>query len=84
MGEQNLYQAEVTIRNSDGDFQDMESVTFGVREVKMAMNPGWTKEEVRNPWTVMINGQRHFVRSGTWGGPPICLPGVLPRILIVS
>ncbi len=75
MGEQNLYQAEVTIRNSDGDFQDMESVTFGVREVKMAMNPGWTKEEVRNPWTVMINGQRHFVRSGTWGGPPDMFTG---------
>lgn len=70
MGEQNLYQATVEIKDANGAFYDRTHTTFGIREVKMAMNPGYTEEEVENPWTVMINGQRHFMRSGTWGGPP--------------
>jgi len=74
LGDQNLYTATVVLKNK-GEFQDAEKVTFGIREVKMAMNPGWTKEEVEWPWTVMINGKRHFVRSGTWGGPPDMFTG---------
>ena len=70
MGEQNLYTAKVEIREAEGIFQDRKETTFGIREIEMAMNPGFTKEEVENPWTVMINGKRHFMRSGTWGGPP--------------
>ncbi|KAA3660079.1 MAG: beta-galactosidase [Calditrichaeota bacterium] len=75
LGDQNLYNADVLVTAADGQFQDAETVTFGIREVKMAMNPGWTKEEVEWPWTVMINGKRHFVRSGTWGGPPDMFTG---------
>lgn len=74
MGDQNLYTAEVVVK-SDNEFQDASKTTFGIREVKMEMNPGWTKEEVELPWTVMINGKRHFVRSGTWGGPPDMFTG---------
>lgn len=74
MGEQNLYTAKVLLK-SGAEFQDAEVVTFGIREVKMEMNPGWTDEQVKWPWTVMINGKRHFVRSGTWGGPPDIFTG---------
>ncbi len=70
LGEQNLYGATVTVSDSNGALLDTTTTTFGIREVKMAHNPGFTREQVENPWTVMINGKRHFMRSGTWGGPP--------------
>ncbi|TXG36086.1 glycoside hydrolase family 2 protein [Seonamhaeicola maritimus] len=69
LGDQNLYIANVTIK-SNKKVLDVDDKLFGVRELKMEMNPGYTKDEVENPWTVMINGKRHFIRSGTWGGPP--------------
>ena len=70
LGDQNLYSTDVSISETEAGFQDREKTGFGIRELKMAMNPGWTKDQVENPWTVMINGKRHFMRSGTWGGPP--------------
>ncbi|MGJ8639686.1 MAG: glycoside hydrolase family 2 protein [Opitutaceae bacterium] len=70
LGDQNLYIANVSINRGEGALMDAHSEVFGIRELKMEMNPGFTKEEVENPWTVMINGKRHFLRSGTWGGPP--------------
>lgn len=69
LGEQNLYLANVSLRKGN-KLLDADDELFGIRELKMEMNPGYTKEEVENPWTVMINGKRHFLRSGTWGGPP--------------
>ncbi|MFI3320357.1 MAG: sugar-binding domain-containing protein [Rikenellaceae bacterium] len=75
LGDQNLYTAKVVVKDGSGAVQDIESTSFGIREVKMEMNPGWTKDEVGRPWTVMINGKRHFVRSGTWGGPPDMFTG---------
>ena len=69
LGEQNLYTVHVTII-SNNKVLDADGKLFGIRELKMEMNPGYTKDEVENPWTVMINGKRHFMRSGTWGGPP--------------
>jgi beta-mannosidase len=74
MGDQNLYNAKVLVKKKD-EFQDAKNVTFGIREVKMEMNPGWSEDEVQWPWTVMINRKRHFVRSGTWGGPPDMFTG---------
>lgn len=74
MGDQNLYEAKVAIYN-ENKIEDVESHQLGIREVKMTMNPGWTKEQVEHPWTVMINGKHHFVRSGTWGGPPDIFTG---------
>ncbi len=75
LGDQNLYKAHVVVRNSAGVIQDVEQTTFGIREVKMEMNPGWNEGDTKYPWTVMINGKRHFVRSGTWGGPPDMFTG---------
>ncbi len=69
LGEQHLYTAKVSIWEN-GQLLDETETTFGIRQIEMAMNPGFTEEEVENPWTVMINGKRHFMRSGTWGGPP--------------
>lgn len=70
MGDQHLYQANVTVKDANGDVADEAEVSFGIRSIEMAMNPGFTEEEVEHPWTAIINGERHFVRSGTWGGPP--------------
>ncbi len=69
LGDQNLYTAKVTILEEE-QLQDTTSTNFGIREIEMAHNPGFTMDEVENPWTVIINGKRHFMRSGTWGGPP--------------
>ncbi len=75
LGDQNLYTAKVVLKGAGAKVQDVEKTTFGIREVKMEMNPGWKEDEVGRPWTVMINGKRHFVRSGTWGGPPDMFTG---------
>ena len=69
LGEQNLYKVKVKVFENDLLLDSVET-DFGIREVKMEHNPGFSKEQVENPWTVRINGKRHFMRSGTWGGPP--------------
>ena len=69
MGEQNLYQLELLVEDC-GEVLDRKHEVFGIREIEMAMNPGFTEDEVENPWTFMINGKRHFLRSACWGGPP--------------
>ncbi|MEM6886131.1 MAG: beta-galactosidase, partial [Verrucomicrobiota bacterium] len=70
LGDQNLYVANVIVSQGDDRMLDARRELFGIRELTMEMNPGYTTDEVENPWTVMINGKRHFLRSGTWGGPP--------------
>ena len=69
LGDQNLYSAKIDLKKS-GVSQDREEVVFGIREVQMDWNPGFTKEEVSFPRTVIINGKKHFIRSACWGGPP--------------
>lgn len=69
LGDQNLYIANVSVKTNN-KLLDADNLLFGIRELKMEMNPGYSKDEVENPWTVMVNGKRHFIRSGTWGGPP--------------
>ena len=69
LGDQNLYQIEVNLWEGE-HLLDGQVNRFGIREIRMEMNPGFTMDEVENPWTVMINGKRQFMRSGTWGGPP--------------
>ncbi|WP_322610304.1 glycoside hydrolase family 2 protein [Pontiella agarivorans] len=69
LGEQNLYTASVCLKEY-GKPLDAREQLFGIRELEMKMNPGFTEDEVEYPWTLMINGKRHFIRSGTWGGPP--------------
>lgn len=70
LGEQNLYTCKTKIRDAKGQLLDEKEVTFGIREITYEMNPGFNEDQVENPWTVKINGKRHFIRSGTWGGPP--------------
>lgn len=69
LGEQPLYRVEVTVER-EGECLDQATETFGVRQIEMVRNPGLTDDEVESPWTVLINGQRHFLRSACWGGPP--------------
>jgi len=76
-GEPNLYRAEISI-SDEGKVADRYDVTFGIRSVRMEMNPGFTKDEVEYPWTMMINGRRHYLRSAAWGGPPSILYGRTP------
>lgn len=70
LGRPNLYQAEVTLYNKDGDVLDRAVRRFGIREFRLERNPGFTAQEVRYPWTPIINGVPTFLRSATWGGPP--------------
>lgn len=70
LGRPNLYVAETSVYNDQGVLSDRCKTSFGIREIRMAYNPGYTREEVRNPWTLMINGKRLFLRSANWGGPP--------------
>ncbi|MEM6842712.1 MAG: sugar-binding domain-containing protein [Bacteroidota bacterium] len=69
LGDPNLYKAQIAVHEGD-TFQDKTETTFGIREVEMEWNPGFTKDEVSFPRTVMLNGKNHFIRSACWGGPP--------------
>ncbi|MBZ9536103.1 glycoside hydrolase family 2 [Cytobacillus oceanisediminis] len=74
MGEQNLHTA--TIKIIDKDYIVDEIVeTFGIRQIEMAMNPGYTEEEAENPWTFVINGKHTYLRAACWGGQPSLLYG---------
>ena len=69
MGEPHLYKASVGVQHQGASSDAMEE-TFGVREVRMEMNPGWGADDAEYPWTFTINGQSTFLRSACWGGPP--------------
>ncbi len=69
LGKPNLYAAN--IRVEEGNLvHDRSTTTFGIRQIEMAWNPGFTREEVSFPRTVKLNGKAHFIRSACWGGPP--------------
>lgn len=74
MGDQNLYELKLEVE-VDGVGQDSYSEVFGIREITMSRNPGFTEDEVENDWTFEINGKRHFLRSTCWSGPPSMLYG---------
>lgn len=71
MGVQNLYTLDLVIQDATSDAQtlslDSTSETIGLREVNMDFNPGYDNEF---PWTFIINGNKHFLRSACWGGQP--------------
>lgn len=69
LGDQNLYDAKISVKEGEIN-HDFSETTFGIREVKMEWNPGFSKEEVSFPRTVILNGKNHFIRSACWGGPP--------------
>ncbi|WP_026971439.1 glycoside hydrolase family 2 protein [Aliagarivorans marinus] len=74
MGEQNLY--DFSIELVDGAVSlDAKSERIGLREVQMDFNPGYTRDDNEFPWTFVINGKRHFLRSACWGGQPSFLYG---------
>ncbi|MGR5167480.1 glycoside hydrolase family 2 protein [Vibrio astriarenae] len=74
MGNPNLYTLNVSLHDEQGSL-DSQSETIGLREVKMDFNPGYTRDEAEYPWTFLINGKRHFLRSACWGGQPSFLYG---------
>ncbi|NIJ45862.1 beta-mannosidase [Wenyingzhuangia heitensis] len=69
LGEPNLYTAKISLKDHKIN-QDYNETTFGIREVSMKWNPGFTKDEVSFPRTTVINGKPIFIRSACWGGPP--------------
>ncbi len=69
MGDPFLYDLTIEIKSNDCILDNLKEKT-GVRQVTMAMNPGFTEEECRNPWTFVINGKPMFLRSACWGGQP--------------
>ena len=69
LGKPNLYTASIRVEEGDR-IHDRRETNFGIRQIKMEWNPGFTRDEVSFPRTVKINGKRHFIRSACWGGPP--------------
>ncbi|SNR31196.1 beta-mannosidase [Lutibacter agarilyticus] len=69
LGKPNLYEAKVSLDEGKIN-QDFKKLTYGLRKVEMAWNPGFTKDEVSFPRTTLINGKPIFIRSACWGGPP--------------
>ncbi len=69
MGTPNLHTATIQVLR-DGVIIDEIVETFGIRQVQMAMNPGYTPEEAENPWTFVINGKTTYLRAACWGGQP--------------
>ncbi|WP_341938296.1 glycoside hydrolase family 2 protein [Marinimicrobium sp. C2-29] len=74
MGDQNLYNLDVSVKQEGGG-SDQQQEVIGLREIRMEMNPGFTPEETEYPWTFVVNGKRHFLRSACWGGQPSLLYG---------
>jgi beta-mannosidase len=69
LGKPNLYTAKVRVEEGD-EVHDQSETDFGIRQIKMVWNPGFTKDDVSFPRTVKLNGKTHFIRSACWGGPP--------------
>ncbi|MBD1390140.1 glycoside hydrolase family 2 [Neiella sp. HB171785] len=74
MGDQNLYALNATLTAGDTVLDQTDDV-IGLREVVMEMNPGFEPGDNEYPWTFVINGKRHFLRSACWGGQPSFLYG---------
>lgn len=74
LGDQNLHNAVVQVI-VDGQVVDSYTQRFGIRQVTMAMNPGYTADEAENPWTFVINGKKMYMRGACWGGQPSILYG---------
>ncbi|MEM0964974.1 MAG: sugar-binding domain-containing protein [Verrucomicrobiota bacterium] len=74
MGEQRLYEVEIGLKTGRTE-QDSYREVFGIREVEMTRNPGFSKDEVEYDWTFNINGKPMFLRSACWSGPPSMLYG---------
>ncbi|MGY6649815.1 glycoside hydrolase family 2 protein [Wenyingzhuangia sp. IMCC45574] len=69
LGKPNLYKAKISLKENNIN-QDFSETTFGIREVTMKWNPGFSRDEVSFPRTTVINGKSIFIRSACWGGPP--------------
>lgn len=69
LGKPNLYDLNVKV-TKDNSILDNLKDRFGIREIQMKMNPGFTEDEAENPWTFVINGKEMFLRSACWGGQP--------------
>jgi len=70
LGDPNRYVVETSVLDGAGVLSDRQETAFGIRQTRMERNPGYTEQEVRHPWTMLINGKRLFLRSANWGGPP--------------
>lgn len=64
-GPQNLYTAQVTVRDAlSGQVADERTVTFGFKRVRLLPNIG-IPEGLR-PWNFEINGVRTFIKGWNW------------------
>ncbi len=70
LGKPHLYAVETSVFEKSGELSDRVETRFGIRQIRMERNPGFSEEEVHYPWTMLVNGKRLFLRSANWGGPP--------------
>jgi beta-mannosidase len=69
LGNPNLYNMEITVFDGDNKLDSIVK-RVGLREIKRAMNPGFTSDEAEKKWTFIINEKSMFLRSACWGGQP--------------
>jgi beta-mannosidase len=74
LGKPNLYINKLSLTENKIN-HDYKETTFGIREVKMEWNPGFTRDQVSFPRTTLINGKKIYIRSACWGGPPDIFTG---------
>jgi beta-mannosidase len=70
-GDPNLYEMDIKIKNESNQQLDSLSTTFGIRSVEFRRD-----ENQQEPWTVIINRNREFIRGANWV-PLDAIPGRL-------
>ena len=68
LGESFLYDLKLEVFDGEVALDEINE-KVGLREVTMTMNPGFTLDEVENPWTFNVNGKAMFLRSACWTQP---------------
>lgn len=64
LGEQNLYDGKVTLKDASGKVIDSQAVTFGFKRVRLIANEGVPEDS--KPFTLEVNGRRTFVKGWNW------------------
>ncbi|NQS88252.1 hypothetical protein HQ584_00445, partial [Patescibacteria group bacterium] len=60
-GPQNIYVADVIIRDSEASILEKYSAKFGIRKLEMDFNEG--AKEIPFPWTFVINGKKIYFKG---------------------
>jgi beta-mannosidase len=63
-GDQPLYTAEICVSGADGTVMDERTVRFGIRTI--ALIPNVDADPAARPYTLVVNGQRTYLKGWNW------------------